>query len=188
MKWIVGLGNPGERYQNTRHNIGFWVIDELSKRWGIPVKTGKWRSFIGEGMVHNEKVMLIKPLTFMNRSGEAVGPILQFYKGNIEDLVVIYDDLDLPLGQVRLRLKGSAGGHNGMKSVIAHLKTDQFKRIKIGIDRPPIHQAVPDYVLSSFSEMEKPIAEEAVQVAAQAVEEWICTDFVLAMNKFNKRK
>ncbi|SFJ35489.1 aminoacyl-tRNA hydrolase [Thermoflavimicrobium dichotomicum] len=188
MKWIVGLGNPGIKYEQTRHNIGFWVIDELSKRWGIPVHKEKWKSLVGEGVVHGEKVLLIKPLTFMNNSGEAVRPALDYLKGNVEDLVVIYDDMDLPLGQVRLRLKGSAGGHNGMKSMIAHLGTQNFKRIRIGIDHPPVQISVPDYVLSPFSKDEWPIAQEAAQIAANAVEQWIKTDFVDAMNKFNARK
>ncbi|RAL23176.1 aminoacyl-tRNA hydrolase [Thermoflavimicrobium daqui] len=188
MKFIVGLGNPGTKYQLTRHNIGFWVIDQLSEKWGIPVTKEKWKSLVGEGTVHGEKVILMKPLTFMNLSGEAVRPALDYLKGNIEDLVVIYDDLDLPLGQIRLRLKGSAGGHNGMKSIISHIGTQEFKRIKIGIDRPPVKISVPDYVLSPFSKEELSLAQEAAQISANAVDVWIYSNFLEAMNRFNVKK
>jgi peptidyl-tRNA hydrolase, PTH1 family len=185
MKFIIGLGNPGPKYENTRHNVGFWVIDELSEKWGIPLNKEKWKALVGEGNVQGEKVILMKPLTFMNLSGESVGPALHYLKGDIEDIVVIYDDLDLPVGQVRLRLKGSAGGHNGMKSIISHLGTQEFKRIKIGIDRPPVKSAVTQYVISPFAKEELPIIKEAVSKSALAVEHWLQKGFLDAMNKFN---
>lgn len=184
MKLIVGLGNPGKKYENTRHNIGFWVIDRLSEQWGIPLSKEKWKGMVGEGIVDGEKVVLLKPMTFMNLSGESVRPAMDWLKLSIEDLVVIYDDMDLPLGQVRLRLKGSAGGHNGMKSIIAHLGTDQFKRIKLGIGRP-ISISVPDYVLSNFSADEMPFAKDASERGAKAVNTWVEESFLMAMNKYN---
>ncbi|SFX40014.1 peptidyl-tRNA hydrolase, PTH1 family [Thermoactinomyces sp. DSM 45891] len=184
MKLIVGLGNPGKKYEPTRHNIGFWAIDRLSERWGIPLNKEKWKGIIGEGMVRGEKVILLKPMTYMNLSGESIRPAMDWLKMDIEDLVIIYDEMDLPLGEVRLRTKGSAGGHNGMKSTIAHLGTDQFKRIRLGIGRP-VSLAVPDYVLSPFSKEELPFAEGAADRASQAVETWVEESFLLAMNRFN---
>jgi PTH1 family peptidyl-tRNA hydrolase len=185
MKLIVGLGNPGIRYADTRHNVGFWVIDELSRRWGIPVNKEKWKAETGEGVVRGEKVILMKPLTYMNLSGEAVRPALDWLKADLEELCVIYDDLDLPVGQIRLRLKGSSGGHNGMRSLIAHLGTDQFKRIRIGIGRPQGNRSVPDYVLSPFAREEREPVMDAVNRAASAVERWLESDFLAAMNAFN---
>jgi PTH1 family peptidyl-tRNA hydrolase len=188
MKLIVGLGNPGMKYAKTRHNVGFWVIDELSRRWGIPVTKEKWNSEVGEGVVRGEKVILMKPLTYMNLSGEAVRPALDWLKADLEDLCVIYDDLDLPPGQIRLRLKGSSGGHNGMKSIIAHLGTDQFKRIKIGIGRPQGPMPIPDYVLGTFSAAELEEISDAVGRAADAVSHWLESTFLEAMNDYNVRK
>lgn len=184
LKLIVGLGNPGKKYELTRHNIGFWSIDLLSKRWGIPLNKEKWKGIVGEGVVNGEKVILLKPMTYMNLSGESIRPAMDWLKVDLEDLILIYDDLDLPLGQVRLRTKGSAGGHNGMKSTIAHLGTDQFKRIKLGIGRP-VSLSVPDYVLSPFSQEESPFAQDAADRGAQAVDTWIKESFLIAMNRFN---
>jgi len=187
MKLIVGLGNPGIRYAKTRHNVGFWVIDELSRRWSIPVNREKWRAEVGEGVVRGEKVVLMKPLTYMNLSGEAVRPAIDWLKADLEELLVIYDDLDLPPGQVRLRLKGSSGGHNGMKSIIQHLETDRFKRIRIGIGRPHPGMSVPDYVLSPFSKEELDEILKAVNQSADAVGCWLEEGFLQAMNKFNSK-
>ncbi|SHF06902.1 peptidyl-tRNA hydrolase [Seinonella peptonophila] len=185
MKLIVGLGNPGIRYRETRHNVGFWAIDELSQLWQIPLTKEKWNAVYGEGFVHGEKVILYKPLTYMNLSGEAVRPICDFYQLSMDDLCVVYDDLDLPLGHLRLRVKGSAGGHNGMKSLIAHLRTDQFKRIKIGIGRPQRPIPVVDYVLTTFDELELPIMVDASKRAAEAIDCWLTEGFSQAMNKFH---
>lgn len=184
MKVIVGLGNPGIRYALTRHNIGFWVIDRLSDRWGIPVNREKWRGLTGEGHVRGEKVLLIKPETYMNRSGEAVRSALDWLKCGVEELIVIYDDLDLPPGQVRLRLKGSSGGHRGVQSLIDHLGTNQFKRIKIGIGRPQ-GMSVPDYVLARFAREEEEAVLDAVQHSADAVDCWLDTPFPEVMNRYN---
>lgn len=185
MKLIVGLGNPGIRYVHTKHNVGFWVVDQLSERWGIPLSKEKWNAVFGEGRVDGEKVILLKPLTYMNLSGESVRPLLDFYKLTLDDLVVIYDDLDLPIGHLRLRMKGSAGGHNGMKSLIYHLKSEQFKRMKVGIGRPIHRIPIVDYVLSSFAEEELPHVLEATEKAVKATESWIQEGFILAMNRFN---
>ncbi|MDR6227107.1 aminoacyl-tRNA hydrolase [Desmospora profundinema] len=187
MKVIVGLGNPGIRYALTRHNIGFWVVDRLSDRWGVPVNKEKWRGFVGEGHVRAEKVVLIKPETYMNRSGESVRPALEWLKCSVEDLMVVYDDLDLPPGQIRLRMKGSSGGHRGVQSLIDHLGTNDFKRIKIGIGRPQGRIPVPDYVLSRFAREEEEAIMEAVQRSADAIEEWLGTSFPEVMNRYNQK-
>ncbi|MRG27021.1 MULTISPECIES: aminoacyl-tRNA hydrolase [Laceyella] len=185
MKLIVGLGNPGIKYAQTRHNIGFWVIDRLSDEWGIPVNKEKWKAEVGEGVVRGEKVILMKPLTYMNLSGEAVRPAMDWLKADLDELVVVYDDLDLPPGQIRLRLKGSSGGHNGMKSLIQHLGTDQFKRIKIGIGRPQGRMPVPDYVLSPFHKSELELMADAVERSASAINCWLDKTFLEAMNRYN---
>ncbi|MCH5585856.1 aminoacyl-tRNA hydrolase [Shimazuella sp. AN120528] len=185
MKVIVGLGNPGKKYELTRHNIGFWAVDQLSEKWNILFQKEKWHSAVAEGIVNGEKVFLLKPLTYMNLSGEAVGAAMRFLKLAPEDLLVIFDDMDIPLGQLRLRQKGSSGGHNGMKSIISHLGTDQFNRIKIGIDRPPAGMKVVDYVLEPFSEIDHLVAADAAIAAANATNEWLKNDFLIAMNKYN---
>lgn len=164
MKMIIGLGNPGKQYEKTRHNIGFHVIDELADRWGpAPVMQTKFNGMYT--IIHRPegKVMLVKPLTYMNLSGECVRPLMDYYDITPEEIVVIYDDLDLSPGTIRLRQKGSAGGHNGMKSLIAHLGTDGFNRIRVGIDRPSSGMKVADYVLSSFSKEEQPVMGQMVQ-------------------------
>ncbi|MFC4075541.1 aminoacyl-tRNA hydrolase [Salinithrix halophila] len=187
MKVIVGLGNPGMKYALTRHNIGFWVVDRLSEQWGIPCEKDKWKAMVGEGRARGEKVVLLKPETYMNLSGESVRPALDWLKCSIKDLVVIYDDLDLPVGRIRLRLKGGSGGHNGMKSLIGHLGTQEFKRIKIGIGRPSVPMPVPDYVLSRFSQEEEVPIAEAVENAAAAIEGWLDMSFSEVMNRYNQK-
>lgn len=188
MKLVVGLGNPGFKYAKTRHNIGFWVIDHLGEKWGIPVNREKWRGEVGEGFVHGEKVILLKPMTYMNLSGESVRAAVDWLKLDLDEICVIYDDLDLPPGQIRLRLKGSSGGHNGMKSIIQHLGTDQFKRIKLGIGRPSGKMTVINYVLSSFNKEELEPITDAVDRAKDAVDKWVQNDFSQAMNYYNLRK
>lgn len=185
LKVIVGLGNPGKKYEITKHNVGFWAVDQLSDKWGIPFQKEKWNSEVAEGVVNGEKVYLLKPLTYMNLSGEAVGAAIRFLKIPIEDLLVIFDDMDIPLGQLRLRQKGGSGGHNGIKSLIQHLGTEQFNRIKIGIDRPPARMSVVDYVLAPFSELDHSLAADAAIASANAAEEWLKNDFLIAMNKYN---
>ncbi|HHY75098.1 MAG TPA: aminoacyl-tRNA hydrolase [Bacillus bacterium] len=187
MKYIVGLGNPGKNYEKTRHNVGFMVIDELCRRWNLPLNKEKFKGIYGMGTINGEKVILLKPLTYMNLSGEAIRPLLDYYDIDIEDLIVIYDDLDLPTGKIRLRTKGSAGGHNGIKSAIQHLGTQNFNRLRMGIDRPKNGMQVVDYVLGVFSEEERPDITEAITKAADACEKWLSTSFLEVMNEFNQK-
>lgn len=185
MKLIVGLGNPGKKYEETRHNIGFRVIDELAKNFQISLNQEKFKGIFGFDTITGEKVFLLKPLTYMNLSGESVRPIMDFYKISIDDVVVVYDDLDLPPGKIRLRQKGGHGGHNGIKSLLAHLGTENFKRIRVGVGRPEPGVAVANYVLSTFRPDEKEEMEEAVSQAAKACENWLSKDFLNVMNSFN---
>ncbi len=184
-KVIVGLGNPGKAYEKTRHNVGFMVIDHLSKQISIPVTSKRFKGLFGEGTVRGERVILLKPQTYMNLSGESVRELLDWYKLGTADMLMIYDDLDLPVGQLRMRLKGSAGGHNGVKSIILHTNTDEIKRIKIGINRPPAGWNVPDYVLSKFAPNEAIDIETTIARAAEAVETWLEQPFENVMNKYN---
>lgn len=185
MKIIVGLGNPGKQYETTRHNIGFHVIDELSNRLNIPLTQSKFNGMYGISHVGAEKVMLLKPLTYMNLSGECIVPMMDYFDVGDEEIVVIYDDLDLKVGKLRLRQKGSAGGHNGIKSLIQHLGIQEFNRIRIGIDRPTNGMKVPDYVLSRFSEEEKADVIAAVKKSADACEAWLSKSFLEVMNVYN---
>ncbi|MFB9758755.1 MULTISPECIES: aminoacyl-tRNA hydrolase [Bacillaceae] len=185
MKLIAGLGNPGREYEATRHNIGFMVIDELSKRWNIPLNQQKFKGIFGSGVVNGEKVILLKPLTYMNLSGESIRPLLDYYKIEVADFIVLYDDLDLPVGKLRLRTKGSAGGHNGIKSTIAHLGTQEFNRIRMGIDRPKHGMKVVDYVLGRFAAEEMSEVQHSIQKSADACEQWLSAPFLQVMNTFN---
>ncbi|RAT03712.1 aminoacyl-tRNA hydrolase [Bacillus cereus] len=185
MKLIVGLGNPGREYELTRHNIGFMAIDELAKRWNISLNEQKFKGVFGAGFVNGEKVILLKPLTYMNLSGESIRPLMDYYKIDVEDFVVLYDDLDIPVGKLRLRMKGSAGGHNGVKSIISHLGTQEFQRIRMGIDRPKNGMKVVDYVLGRFTSEEIPDVNHSIEKAADACEEWLNKPFLQIMNTFN---
>ncbi|MBM4765311.1 aminoacyl-tRNA hydrolase [Bacillus sp. B15-48] len=186
MKLIVGLGNPGKQYEKTRHNIGFEVIDVLSERFEIPLSQAKFKGIFGAGFVKGEKVILLKPLTYMNLSGEAVGAVMNYYDIELKNLLVIYDELDLPTGRIRLRQKGSAGGHNGMKSIISHTGSQEFKRIRVGISRPQNGMSISDYVLGRFSQEEQLDMQEAVKNAADACESWFDMSFLQVMNKYNQ--
>ena len=185
MKLIIGLGNPGKLYENTRHNIGFNVIDALAEKWSAPLNQSKFNGMYT--VVHRPegKVILLKPLTYMNLSGECVRPLMDYYDIDVEDIVVIYDDLDLETGKLRLREKGSAGGHNGIKSLIQHLGTQQFNRIRVGVSRPPAGMKVADYVLSKFSKDDQPIVQDAVKKSVDAVEASLSKKFIDVMNQFN---
>ena len=185
MKLIVGLGNPGREYELTRHNIGFMAIDELAKRWNISLNEQKFKGVFGAGFVNGEKVILLKPLTYMNLSGESIRPLMDYYKIDVEDFVVMYDDLDIPVGKLRLRMKGSAGGHNGVKSTISHLGTQEFQRIRMGIDRPKNGMKVVEYVLGRFTSEEIPDVNHSIEKAADACEEWLNKPFLQIMNTFN---
>lgn len=188
MKIIAGLGNPGDEYANTKHNVGFMLVDALAGKFSFEKWRTKQDSLIAEGRIGNEKVILVKPLTYMNESGRAIGPLLSWYKLSASDLIVVHDDMDIPAGTVRIRPKGSAGGHNGMKSVLYHVQDEKFARVRIGIGRPPQGWSVVKHVLSKFSSDDFEKITEAVNYLLPAVE-CIVTDGVdMAMNRYNPRK
>ncbi len=187
MKVVVGLGNPGKEYERDRHNIGFMVVDAFARKHGFEFRRRKFRSTLAEGRFGPEKLLLSKPLTFMNLSGEAVAPLVAFYKLPSESLLVVADDLDIPLGEIRLRPKGGSGGHNGLKSIIDHLGTREFPRLRIGIGRPPAGVDPADYVLQPFSPEEIPVVELVVERAVGAIETWILRGIETAMNEFNRK-
>ena len=185
MKLIVGLGNPGDEYALTRHNVGFWVVDELARRHGWGVSKRAHNALVGEGLLGGEKLVLLKPQTFMNRSGLAVASAARWYKIEPRDLLVIYDDMDLEVGKLRIRLSGSSGGHKGMESIIAELGASDFPRMKIGIGRPSADTDVVGHVLSPFAPDQKPLISEAVPRAADGVEAVVFEGYPKAMNRFN---
>lgn len=188
MKLIVGLGNIGKEYEATRHNIGFMVIDELARRWGVSTWKNDRSALCGEYRAR-EKVLLLKPTTYMNLSGVAVGAYANFFNVDPEDIAVVQDDLDLPVGQMRVRRKGSAGGHNGIKSVQEHLGTGEFPRFKIGIGHPShTNQAVINHVLQRFSSSEQQLVSEAVGKMADALELWLQGDMEAVMQEYNKKR
>ena len=188
MKYIFGLGNPTREYAGTRHNIGFDAITKLSDVYGISVNEKKHKALCGKGIIAGQKVMLIKPQTFMNLSGESVREVLDFYKADVSDILVIYDDICLAPGQLRVREKGSAGGHNGIKNIIAHLGTEEFARIRIGVGEKPKEWDLKDYVLGHFPAEEEPLMREALSDAAKACELFVNDEISAAMNLFNKKK
>lgn len=186
---IAGLGNPTKEYEGTRHNAGFDVIDRLSEKYNIAVDTKKHRAFIGKGMIAGQKVILAKPQTYMNLSGESIRSLLDYYKVDEEhELLVIYDDISLGVGQLRIRAKGSAGGHNGIKNIIAHLGGQVFPRIKVGVGEKPPKYDLADYVLGHFSKAEKVLMDEGYDNAVRAVEMIVSGDIEGAMNEFNRKK
>lgn len=186
---IAGLGNPTKEYEGTRHNVGFDVIDRLSEKYNIDVDTKKHRAFIGKGMIAGQKVILAKPQTYMNLSGESIRSLLDYYKVDEEhELLVIYDDVSLGVGQLRIRAKGSAGGHNGIKNIIAHLGGQVFLRIKIGVGEKPPKYDLADYVLGHFSKAEKILMDEGYDNAVRAVEMIVSGDIEGAMNEYNRKK
>ena len=184
---IAGLGNPGKEYDKTKHNVGFWVIDKLAKEYNIDVTKFKHKALIGDGVILGKKVLLVKPQTYMNLSGESIREILKFYKIPIEQFYVIYDDTSLPLSNVRIREKGSAGGHNGIKNIIAHLGTNVFVRIKVGIGEKPNGWDLADYVLAKFSKDEEPLILSGVDKACHAVELLLSKGIQDAMNQTNQK-
>lgn len=185
MYYIVGLGNPGLQYENTRHNAGFLTIDYLADKYGIDVKKLKFKSLYGQGMISGHKVMLIKPQTYMNNSGEAVRDIKNFYKFDSDKLIIVYDDIDIDFGSIRIRKKGSAGTHNGMKSIIYQIQDDSFPRIKISVGKKPDYMDLANFVLSGFSEKEASVMRDEIGLAADAIELMIKDGIDKSMNKFN---
>ena len=186
---IVGLGNPKKEYDNTRHNIGFDVIDALAEDNRIGMTEKKHKAIIGKGIVGGQKVILVKPQTYMNLSGESVRELIDYYKvDETEELIVISDDISLDVGQLRIRKKGSAGGHNGLKNIIMHLGHDTFKRVKMGVGEKPKHFDLADYVLGHFSKEERIVMNDSIKDACKAIEMMINDDVDGAMNIYNKKK
>lgn len=180
---IAGLGNPGKKYENTRHNIGFITLDYLAERHDIKINKIKHKALVGEGRISGQKVLLVKPQTYMNLSGESLREVMDYYKVDIEDMIVVYDDIDLPAGTVRIRKKGSAGTHNGMRSIVQHLGQD-FPRIRMGIGNDRRGDLV-DFVLGGFSKEDREVLEPAVERAALAIESYVDEGIEKAMNKYN---
>jgi len=185
MKLIVGLGNPGRQYERTRHNLGFRVVDLLAARWNVPMAEGKFSGWWGRTTVAGEPAGLLKPATFVNCSGRAVAEAVRFYKVSLPDLLVIVDDLDLPVGRIRIKPKGSAGGHRGLEDIIGRLGSNEFARVRIGIDKPADGDSV-RYVLGEFAADEEPLIERAVARAADAADCWLREGLDAAMNKYNR--
>ena len=185
---IAGLGNPTLQYEGTRHNVGFDVIDTLADKYNISVDARKSSAFIGKGMIEGQKVILVKPQTYMNLSGESIRGLVDYYKIDVEhELLVIYDDISLDVGQLRILKKGSAGGHNGIKNIIANLGTQNFPRIKVGVGEKPKKYDLADYVLSHFSKAERELMEEGYQKAVKAVEMLLDGEMEAAMNEYNRK-
>lgn len=188
MKVIVGLGNPGREYAQTKHNVGFMLVDALAEKMGITDWQSKFDALIAEGRMGTEKILLVKPQTYMNESGRAVGPLMNWYKLMPEQLIVAHDDMDIPAGTIRIRKKGSAGGHNGIKSVLAHVGDENFSRVRIGIGRPLPGWTVINHVLAPFQEEDVPKIKEAIQYLLPAVECIVTEDTDKAMNLYNPKK
>ncbi len=185
---IIGLGNPTDKHQATRHNVGWDAITRLSDDFRIPLDYKKHKAICGKGFIEGEKVVLAQPVTYMNLSGESTRELLDFYKVSPEEIIVIYDDISLEVGQLRIRKKGSAGGHNGIKSIISHLGTDEFPRIKIGVGNKPKDWDLADYVLSRFTTDEQPAIREALKDSSDACKMIINSGIEAAMNQYNRKK
>lgn len=183
---IVGLGNPGKEYAKTPHNVGFMAVDKLTEKYNIKLNlSSKHQAMIGEGIIDGEKCYIIKPLTYMNLSGNAVRSFMEYYKNSVDDLIVIYDDMDLPLGKIRIREAGSSGGHKGMKSIIENLGTDKIKRIRIGIGKPAEGTQVVDYVLHKLSKEEQMELDSAIDLTPQMISMTIKEGIKTMMNNYN---
>lgn len=188
MYYIVGLGNPGIQYENTRHNAGFITIDYLARKYSIDVRKIKFKSLIGQGVISGQKVMLVKPQTYMNNSGEAIREIYKYFDFDHDKLIVIYDDIDIDFGSIRIRKKGSAGTHNGMKSIIYNLEFDDFPRIKVAVGKKPSYMDLANFVLSGFSKQEAKIIEEEVKFASDAIEMILEEGIEKTMSMFNSKR
>ncbi len=182
---IVGLGNPEEEYSNTRHNMGFDTINKLANEYNIKINKNKFKGLCGSGIIENEKVILLKPQTYMNLSGESIKEAMAFYKIKSENIIVIYDDIDIEPGIIKIRKKGGPGGHNGMKSVISEIDTQNFPRIRIGIGKPENKGQLIEYVIGKMSQTDKDILEKATILGKEAILEIIKNGVDIAMNKFN---
>lgn len=188
LKLIVGLGNPGEKYAQTRHNVGFDVVDALIQRHQLTKIEQKFRADYTVWHTQSERIYLVKPYTYMNLSGEAVLPLMSYFGVGMDDIVVVYDDMDISPGKIRLRQSGSAGGHNGMKSIINMLGSNQFNRIRVGIGRPHDGWKVVDHVLAPFTPDERLSIDQGIDQAVEALENWVeVGDFLKTMNEFNRK-
>ncbi len=187
MYMIVGLGNPGLRYQHNRHNVGYQILDVLAQEYGLGFDKRKFKAQLANGHVEGQRVMLVRPETYMNLSGDAVQPLVSYFKIELSRLLVVYDDLDLPIGTLRLRPAGGAGGHNGMKSIIRRLGSNAFPRLRIGIDRPPGRMDPAAYVLQDFSPAEEEIMVQVRHRAVRAIVTWLQQGLDVAMNQFNQQ-
>lgn len=183
---IVGLGNPGREYSNNRHNIGFMLVDRLAERLGLAFKRVQHKALVTDGRFHEKKIILAKPQTYMNNSGQAVGALMRFYKLSNENLLVAFDDVDLPFESIRLRPAGGSSGQKGMKSIIQHLGSEQFPRLRLGIDRPPGRMQTPDYVLQDFSKAQAETLDIFLERAADAVLSFIREGIEPAMSRYNQ--
>lgn len=185
MKMIVGLGNIGPQYDRTRHNTGFMAAEAFASEHGILINTRKMDAKYGTGVVNGTKVMVVQPTTFMNESGRAVHPLMKYFDVSIDDVIIVHDDMDLPVGKVRFRDKGSAGGHNGIKSIIEHLGTKEFARLKVGIEHPKQTKVV-DYVLGRFTSDQQPMINQALDTAVAGLDDWIAGMSMTELeNKYN---
>lgn len=188
MKMIVGLGNPGNEYAGTRHNVGWMLVDALAEHLGINEWRSREKGMVAEGRIGSEKILLVKPLTYMNNSGECVGPLMRWYKLEPEDIMAAHDDMDIPIGTIRIRKKGSAGGHNGIKSLLSYIGSENFGRLRIGIGRPQPGWSVINHVLAKFNDQEQEKIGDAIKQLIPAVECMVLEGPDMAMNKFNPKK
>ena len=188
MYYIVGLGNPGIQYENTRHNAGFISIDYLARKYSIDVRKIKFKSLIGQGVISGQKVMLVKPQTYMNNSGEAIREIYKYFEFDHDKLIVIYDDIDIDFGSIRIRKKGSAGTHNGMKSIIYNLEFDDFPRIKVAVGEKPSYMDLANFVLSGFSKDEAKIIKEEVMLVGESIEMILEEGIDKTMSVYNSKR
>jgi peptidyl-tRNA hydrolase, PTH1 family len=187
VKVIVGLGNPGVRYRWSRHNVGFQVADRLAEKISILISTRRFKALYGKGRIDSQEVILVKPMTYMNRSGEAVKEVVDFFHVGTEDLVVIHDDLDLPLGRLRIKRRGGDGGHQGVRSIIDRMGENNFIRLKVGIDRPPPEMDPAEYVLTPFDKTERLLLDDILSRAAESVVIMLLEGIEKAMNRCQKR-
>lgn len=187
MKLIVGLGNPGKEYENTRHNVGFMVLDSYAEKYSISFQKSKFKGLIAEFFYNGEKILLLKPETYMNLSGEAVSKLVNFYSIPTSDILIISDDLDLKIGNFKLKPSGSSGGHNGLKNIEDNLKTSEYKRLKIGISNDKLMDTK-DYVLGKFSKEERKELEQVISLSCEILDDYLSMSFDLLMNRYNKKQ
>lgn len=185
MKIIIGLGNPGRQYEDTRHNAGFMVVDKFADKHGVDISKARFNALLGEVFVNGEKIVLVKPITYMNNSGQAVGEVLNFYKPDLEDIIVVVDDIEIELGMLRIRAKNGKGTHNGLKSIFAHLKTDDYAKMKLGVGKFKRDMDLADFVLARPSKEDDEIIDDLIDRAVDALDEFTASPIDIVMNKFN---